>query len=58
MHWDATHMQAVRRAYHQRYGHELQEDVRDATSGHWGVFCEELCIARMPNHVKRFEKGR
>lgn len=46
-------MQAVRRAYLARYGVELQEAVRDATSGKWGLFCEELCIARVPNDVRR-----
>ncbi len=56
MHWDARHMQAVRHAYQERYGRKLQEAVADATSGQWGLFCEELCIARMPDHVKRFEK--
>ncbi|KFH46216.1 Annexin A7-like protein [Hapsidospora chrysogenum ATCC 11550] len=58
MHWDAAHMRAVRHAYRERYGRNLQEAVREATSGQWGLFCEELCIARVPNHVKRYEKGR
>ena len=39
-----------------RYGRELQDAVRDATSGEWGIFCLELCIARMPNHVRRIER--
>ncbi|OAA72140.1 annexin ANXC4 [Cordyceps fumosorosea ARSEF 2679] len=55
-HWDPMHMQAVKRAYSERYGRELQDAVRDATSGEWGIFCLELCIARMPNHVRRIER--
>ena len=49
-------MQAVKKAYSERYGRELQDAVRDATSGEWGIFCLELCIARMPNHVRRIER--
>jgi hypothetical protein len=49
-------MQAVKRAYRERYGRELQDAVREATSGDWGVFCNELCIARMPNDVRRVER--
>ncbi|KAF4124719.1 ANX protein [Geosmithia morbida] len=52
LHWDASHMQDVRRAYLDRYGVELQNAVREATSGHWGMFCEELCIARVPSAVR------
>ncbi|KAJ6779370.1 hypothetical protein PWT90_07933 [Aphanocladium album] len=55
-HWDPMHMQAVKKAYAERYGRELQDAVRDATSGEWGIFCLELCIARMPNHVRRIER--
>ncbi|OAA75369.1 annexin ANXC4 [Akanthomyces lecanii RCEF 1005] len=55
-HWDPMHMQAVKKAYSERYGRELQDAVRDATSGEWGIFCLELCIARMPNHVRRIER--
>ncbi|KAJ6443907.1 annexin ANXC4 [Purpureocillium lavendulum] len=55
-HWDAAHMQAVRRAYRERYARDLSDAVRDATSGLWGRFCVELCIARMPNDVRRFER--
>ncbi|TQV93394.1 hypothetical protein V2A60_010193 [Cordyceps javanica] len=55
-HWDPMHMQAVKKAYGERYGRELQDAVRDATSGEWGIFCLELCIARMPNHVRRIER--
>ena len=52
-HWDRLHMEAVKRAYAQRYGVELSEAVRDATTGEWGIFCGQLCIARTPNDVKR-----
>ena len=55
-HWDPIHMQAVKRAYHERYGKDLQDAVREATSGQWGQFCRELCIARMPNDVRRMER--
>lgn len=55
-HWDPMHMQAVKKAYSERYERELQDAVRDATSGEWGIFCLELCIARMPNHVRRIER--
>ncbi|KAI9163336.1 LOW QUALITY PROTEIN: Annexin A11 [Paramyrothecium foliicola] len=48
-HWDPRHMHDIRKAYRERYGRELQEAVREATSGEWGLFCTELCIARMPN---------
>ncbi|KJZ75930.1 hypothetical protein HIM_04754 [Hirsutella minnesotensis 3608] len=54
-HWDPAHMQAVKRAYRERYGRDVQEAVREATSGQWGRFCAELCIARMPNDVRRME---
>lgn len=56
LHWDATHMAAVRQAYRSRYNKSLQDAVKEATSGHWGQFCQELCIARVPNDVRRFEK--
>ncbi|KAL2106645.1 hypothetical protein VUR80DRAFT_6433 [Thermomyces stellatus] len=52
-HWDRLHMEAVKRAYAQRYGIDLGEAVREATSGEWGLFCGQLCIARTPNEVKR-----
>ncbi|GJN67557.1 hypothetical protein PLIIFM63780_005000 [Purpureocillium lilacinum] len=55
-HWDAAHMQAVKRAYRERYARDLQDAVKDATSGQWGRFCVELCIARMPNDVRRIER--
>ncbi|EGX95071.1 annexin ANXC4 [Cordyceps militaris CM01] len=55
-HWDPMHMQAIKRAYSERYGRELQDAVRDATSGEWGIFCLELCIARMPNHIRHIER--
>jgi hypothetical protein len=55
-HWDAKHMSAVRKAYRERYGVELQEAVRGCTSGLWGTFCEELCIRRHPHDVRTFQK--
>jgi hypothetical protein len=55
-HWDAYHMRDVRKAYRERYGRELQDAVREATSGDWGLFCTELCIARVPNDVRRVER--
>lgn len=55
-HWDAAHMQAVRKAYRERYGRDLQDAVREASSGQWGRFCCELCIARMPDDVRRVER--
>jgi Annexin len=56
IHWNAEHMSAVRKAYRSRYGKELQQAVAESTSGQWGAFCEELCIARMPNDVRRVER--
>ncbi|CRJ79379.1 hypothetical protein BN1708_000003 [Verticillium longisporum] len=55
-HWDHAHMEAIKRAYRERYRVDLQEAVREATSGEWGQFCYELCIYRMPNDVKRVER--
>ena len=49
-------MQAVKRAYRERYARDLQDAVKDATSGQWGRFCVVLCIARMPNDVRRIER--
>ncbi|KAL7898377.1 hypothetical protein HDV63DRAFT_373637 [Trichoderma sp. SZMC 28014] len=57
-HWDSFHMQDVKKAYRERYGQDLQDAVRGATSGEWGMFCRELCIARMPNEVRRMENTR
>jgi hypothetical protein len=55
-HWDPMHMQAVKRAYRERYGTDLQQAVKEGTSGQWGHFCRELCIARMPDDVRRMER--
>ncbi|KAK2608450.1 hypothetical protein QQS21_003019 [Conoideocrella luteorostrata] len=55
-HWDPAHMQAVKKAYTERYVVDLSEAVRDGTSGQWGQFCRELCIARMPDDVRRVER--
>ncbi|XEV03834.1 hypothetical protein FSHL1_009121 [Fusarium sambucinum] len=55
-HWDPHHMRAVKQAYRERYGRAVRDAVRDATSGEWGEFCGELCIARMPDDVRKFDK--
>ncbi|KAH7157521.1 hypothetical protein B0J13DRAFT_592920 [Dactylonectria estremocensis] len=55
-HWDPEHLRAIKQAYRERYGKGLSEAVREATSGEWGLFCRELCIARTPDDVRRFEK--
>jgi hypothetical protein len=55
-HWDAVHMEAIKRAYSERYGSSLREAVKEATSGQWGQFCRELCITRMPDDVRRVER--
>ncbi|RBR05308.1 uncharacterized protein FIESC28_11393 [Fusarium coffeatum] len=55
-HWDPHHMRAVKQAYRERYGRGMRDAVRDATSGEWGEFCGELCIARMPDDVRKFDK--
>ncbi|KKY36731.1 putative annexin anxc4 [Diaporthe ampelina] len=55
-HWDRHHMAAIKRAYAERYSKDMMEAVRDGTSGEWGQFCQELCISRMPDDVKRVER--
>ncbi|KAK5656193.1 hypothetical protein OQA88_4953 [Cercophora sp. LCS_1] len=55
-HWDASHMSNIKRSYREHYGKDLQEAVRDATSGEWGEFCRALCVARMPDDVRRIER--
>ncbi|KUI73323.1 Annexin A11 [Cytospora mali] len=55
-HWDRHHMTAVKKAYRERYGKDMMEAVKDGTSGEWGQFCQELCISRMPDDVKRVER--
>ncbi|EAQ89777.1 hypothetical protein CHGG_06396 [Chaetomium globosum CBS 148.51] len=55
-HWDAAHMAAVKRAFREQYGRDLQDAVRDATKGEWGEFCVQLCVARMPDDVRRVER--
>ena len=55
-HWDRHHMAAIKAAYRERYGRDLQEAVKDGTSGEWGQFCEELCITRMPDDVRKVER--
>ena len=55
-HWDSKHMAAVKVAFRERYGAELQQAVKEATSGEWGEFCTALCVSRMPDHVKRIER--
>ncbi|KAJ4263758.1 hypothetical protein NW762_005791 [Fusarium torreyae] len=55
-HWDPHHMRAVKQAFRERYGRAMRDAIRDATSGEWGEFCGELCIARMPDDVRKFDK--
>ncbi|KAK0717122.1 hypothetical protein B0T26DRAFT_751223 [Lasiosphaeria miniovina] len=55
-HWDSTHMVAVKRAFRDQYGRDLQDAVRDATSREWGDFCVALCITRVPDDVRRVER--
>ncbi|PHH70861.1 hypothetical protein CDD80_5680 [Ophiocordyceps camponoti-rufipedis] len=54
-HWVPAHMQAVRRAFRDRYGKDLRDAVRDSVPGPLGRFCAGLCIARVPNDVRRVE---
>jgi hypothetical protein len=49
-------MAAVKVAFRERYGLDLQEAVKEGTSGEWGEFCRALCVSRMPDHVKRIER--
>lgn len=49
-------MEAVKREYRSRYGKDLHEAVRDGTKGTWGEFCEQLCVRRMPDDVRRVER--
>ena len=55
-HRDRPHMEAVKREFRSRYGKELQDAVRDGTKGAWGEFCEELCVKRMGDKVRRVER--
>lgn len=55
-HWDRSHMEAIKREYRNRYGKELRDAVREGTKGDWGEFCEELCVKRVGDEVKRFER--
>lgn len=57
-HWDGKHMAAVKKEYHKRYGKDMQEAVKDGSSGKWGQFCTELCITRMPDEVQSFQVSR
>lgn len=49
-------MEAVKRAYRERYSRDMMEAVKDGTTGEWGQFCSELCITRMPDDVRRVER--
>jgi hypothetical protein len=55
-HWDGHHMAAIKKAYRERYAKDLAEDIKEGTTGEWGLFCRELCVTRMPDDVKRFSK--
>lgn len=49
-------MSRIKKAYHEHYGKDLQEAVKEATSGEWGEFCGQLCVSRMPDDVKKIER--
>lgn len=51
-------MAQVKKAYTERYGKDMQEMIKDGTTGEWGQFCSELCITRMPDDVQRFQVSR
>ncbi|KAK4539844.1 hypothetical protein LTR36_010305 [Oleoguttula mirabilis] len=46
LHWDKLHLSRVKRAYAEKYGRELQEDVEDATKGDFREFMCELVEAK------------
>lgn len=56
LHWDPNAMEAVRREFRGRYGVDLIDAVAKGTSGYWGAFCEELCVRRVPDDVRRVER--
>lgn len=43
LHWNRTHMNRVKREYHDRYGRYLEEDIEEATKGDFREFLCELC---------------
>ncbi|KAK4674102.1 hypothetical protein QC763_117530 [Podospora pseudopauciseta] len=51
-HWDANHMQQVKRAFREQYGQDLSDAVKEGTKDEWGAFCRALCITRMPDAEK------
>ncbi|KAH8601632.1 hypothetical protein B0O99DRAFT_588823 [Bisporella sp. PMI_857] len=55
-HWDRPHMEAVKREYRLRYNVDMQVAVREGTRGQWGRFCEQLCVRRMGDEVRRVER--
>ncbi|KAI7493253.1 Annexin [Hortaea werneckii] len=46
LHWDKVHLVRVKRAYKEKQGRELQEDIEDATKGDFREFMCELAEAR------------
>ncbi|KAI7125834.1 Annexin, partial [Hortaea werneckii] len=46
LHWDKAHLVRVKRAYKEKQGRELQEDIEDATKGDFREFMCELAEAR------------
>ncbi|KAI7475159.1 Annexin [Hortaea werneckii] len=46
LHWDKAHLVRVKRAYKEKQGRELQEDLEDATKGDFREFMCELAEAR------------
>ncbi len=55
-HWDRPHMEAIKKEYRARYGKDLQDAIRNGTKGRWGEFCEEICVKRMGDEVRRVER--
>ncbi|KAK5117482.1 hypothetical protein LTR85_008867 [Meristemomyces frigidus] len=46
LHWDKMHLMRVKRAYAEKYGRELQEDIEEATKGDFREFMCELVEAK------------
>ena len=50
-HWDRLHFEKVKKEYRSRYGVELVDAVREATTGDFGDFMQGLCVRRMGDEV-------
>ncbi|KAK9781558.1 hypothetical protein AB5N19_05985 [Seiridium cardinale] len=55
-HWDRHHLAAIKKAYRERYHVDLQDAVKEGTTGDWGLFCRQLVVTRMPDDVKKFSR--